>query len=232
MGSTVWRFYDTLRVFRGNGWDSLPALPTVLADACMVVTNTDHSRRLWVMGGSEHAERNKADVWTLNLDSPEDGWTPMPPLMDDRRWQSCTTTVLDGNIGILVVGGYYNGKSSMWLPLADRFGNSLEIFGPQRNNPRWEWLSSLSEERKWAPAAGYVGSHYTLAGGAAYGDDGVEMLFGRYWMRSRVKTHYKREFALESQFPATGSLTVDSGAGVPACRNLETSVQTRSDTSS
>merc|ERR1712107_822527 len=109
-----WRFYDTLRVFRSGSWEALPPLPYPVADACMAVT--------------------------MDLNSPSDGWTPMPPMLEARMWQQCTTTVIDGNIGILVVGGYYNGGSSMWLPLADRQGNSLEIFGPRRDLPKWEWL--------------------------------------------------------------------------------------------
>ena len=73
-----------------------------------------------------------------------------------------------------------------------RQGNSLEVFGPRRDLPKWEWLSSLSQviilikpnrshrsklfniqERKWLPAMGYVGEHLTLAGGGDYGDETV-----------------------------------------------------------
>ena len=76
----------------------------------------------------------------------------------------------------------------------------MEIFGPRRDLPKWEWLSALSQvsivvliisyqlyfganflikaafnyqERKWLPAMGYVGDHLTLAGGGDYGDETV-----------------------------------------------------------
>jgi hypothetical protein len=98
-------------------------------------------------------------------------------------------------LGILVVGGYYNGATSMWLPLADRHphpslpspsqGRTLQRFGPRLDAPQWEWLASLSKERKWAPAVGFVGDRLTLAGGGDYGDETVESLTGRSWRRSR-----------------------------------------------
>jgi len=196
-----WRFYDTFRVFRSGSWEALPPLPYPVADACMAVTTNGGRRRLWLMGGSDFPQRYKPEVFTMDLNSPSDGWTPMPPMLEARMWQQCTATVIEGNLGILVVGGYYNGGSSMWLPLADRQGNSLEVFGPRRDLPKWEWLSSLSQERKWLPAMGYVGEHLTLAGGGDYGDETVETLHGRDWRRSRVKMHYKREFAVGVSVP-------------------------------
>ena len=48
----------------------------------------------------------------------------------------------------MVVGGYYNGVTSMFLPLEDSRGASLEVFGPGRDSPRWEWLSGLTKVRR------------------------------------------------------------------------------------
>ena len=50
-----------------------------------------------------------------------------------------------GQRGILVTGGYYNGVSSMFLPLEDRGGRSLETFGSERNMPRWEYVGGLTK---------------------------------------------------------------------------------------
>ena len=47
--------------------------------------------------------------------------------------------------GLVVVGGYYNGLTSMFLPLEDMNGESLEKFGTGRDLPRWEWLSGLTK---------------------------------------------------------------------------------------
>ena len=43
------------------------------------------------------------------------------------------------------VAGYYNGVSTMFLPLEDARGRSLETFGHDRNMPRWEYLSGLTK---------------------------------------------------------------------------------------
>ena len=41
--------------------------------------------------------------------------------------------------------GYYNGRTSMFLPLEDAGGRSLETFGLARNMPRWEYVGGLSQ---------------------------------------------------------------------------------------
>ena len=41
--------------------------------------------------------------------------------------------------------GYYNGRTSMFLPLEDAGGRSLETFGLARNMPRWEYVGGLSK---------------------------------------------------------------------------------------
>ena len=62
----------------------------------------------------------------------------------------------------------------MFLPLeqAGPPHTSLETFGPGRDQPRWEWMSSLTKERKWGAAVGMIGSELALAGGGDYGDEG------------------------------------------------------------
>ena len=59
--------------------------------------------------------------------------------------QGCVAMEIAGRLGILVTGGYYNGTSSMFLPLEDRRGRSLETFGTQRNMPQWEYVGELTQ---------------------------------------------------------------------------------------
>ena len=59
--------------------------------------------------------------------------------------QGCVAMEIAGQHGILVTGGYYNGVSSMFLPLEDRGGRSLETFGNERNMPRWEYVGGLTK---------------------------------------------------------------------------------------
>ena len=87
----------------------------------------------------------------------------MPELPDARMWHGCVEAQVDGVqgkkfriltlfqppcAGIVVVGGYYNGVTSMFLPLESSRGESLEVFGPGRDSPRWEWLSGLTKVTK------------------------------------------------------------------------------------
>ena len=60
-------------------------------------------------------------------------------------FQGCVAMEIGGQQGILVTGGYYNGVSSMFLPLETRGGRSLETFGPERNMPRWEYVGGLTK---------------------------------------------------------------------------------------
>ena len=62
-------------------------------------------------------------------------------------FQGCVAMEIGNQQGILVTGGYYNGVSSMWLPLEARGGRSLETFGPERNMPRWEYVGGLTKVR-------------------------------------------------------------------------------------
>ena len=68
-------------------------------------------------------------------------------------FQGCVAMEIGGQQGILVTGGYYNGVSSMFLPLEDnrggRGGQSLETFGPERNMPRWEYVGGLTKVRTY-----------------------------------------------------------------------------------
>ena len=60
-------------------------------------------------------------------------------------FQGCVSMEIGGQQGILVTGGYYNGVSSMFLPLEARGGRSLETYGPERNMPRWEYVGGLTK---------------------------------------------------------------------------------------
>ena len=173
-------------------------------------------RRLWVIGGSNAPQRSKVEVFAKNLDDVDSSWIKMPDLPDKRMWPGCVVTSVGEQQGILVVGGYYNGVSSMFLPLQDSRGHSLETFGHNRNMPRWEYVGGLTkvhfitvkrekvffQERKWGFAFGYIGSSLAAAGGGDYGDETVDVLEHGSWRRSRVKMMVKREFSAGVTVPS------------------------------
>jgi len=199
-----WVYYNTVtRInMRTRTKERLPDLPVPLADACVVVT-TENRTRLWVLGGASTGTfRYHDDVFSLDLGNTTGGWRTMPKMPGARQWLACSTAVVDGEIGILAAGGYYNGGASMWLPLADRQGVSMERYGPNRDEPRWEWFSTMTEKRKWGPGLGYIGQNLAIAGGADYGDDTVDVLEGTEWRRSGVTMRYKREFLAAATVPS------------------------------
>jgi len=201
-GDTPWQFFSALRVLENGQWGTLPDLPEQLADTCLLVTDIGGRKRLWVFGGSNVPQRYRTEVYTKDLDSPNSDWVPMPELPDARMWHGCVVAEVDGVRGIVVAGGYYNGLTSMFLPLEDKRGSSLEVFGPGRDSPRWEWLSGLTKERKWGPAVGFIGPNLAVAGGGDYGDETVDLLVGSSWVRSEVVMNYKREFAVGVTVPS------------------------------
>ena len=140
-----WRYFTDLNVISNGRMESFGQLPEPLADFCMVITEAGGRRRLWVIGGSNKPQRYQVEVYAKNLDDPRSTWIKMPDLLDSRMWQGCISMELHGQKGILVIGGYYNGVSSMFLPLEDNFGQSLETFGLNRNMPRWEYSAGLTK---------------------------------------------------------------------------------------
>lgn len=58
-----------------------------------------------------------------------------------------------------MAGGYYNGISTMFLPLNGELGG-----GANNQTLEWEWLGSLPEERKWGAALGIIDGTLTIAG--------------------------------------------------------------------
>eukprot|EP00092_Neocalanus_flemingeri_P035956 GFUD01039149.1.p1 GENE.GFUD01039149.1~~GFUD01039149.1.p1 ORF type:complete len:358 (+),score=104.04 GFUD01039149.1:162-1076(+) len=205
-GSDPWEFFSALRVLEGRQWNILPDLPEKLADTCFLITGLGGRKRLWVFGGSNVPQRYRTEVYARDLTSPSfsssSPWVQMPELPDARMWHGCVTADVDGVKGIVVVGGYYNGVTSMFLPLEDNRGSSLEKFGSGRDLPRWEWLSGLTKERKWGPAVGFIGPNLAVAGGGDYGDETVDLLVGSSWVRSEVVMNYKREFSVGVTVPS------------------------------
>ena len=102
---------------------------------------------MWLIGGSNKPQRYRTDVYTKNVDDPHGTWIKMPDLLDARMWQGCVATEMHGQKGILVIGGYYNGVSSMFLALEDSSGQSREIYGLNRNMPKWEYVAGLTKVR-------------------------------------------------------------------------------------
>jgi len=201
--SKPWEFFSALSVLENRRWSRLRDLPEKLADSCILVTEMGRKRRLWAIGGSNVPQRYKTEVFALDLDNPGAEWQKMPELSDARMWHGCVATDVDGVRGIVVAGGYYNGVTSMFLPLESRRGESLETFGPNRNMPRWEWLSGLTKERKWGPAVGFIGQNFAVAGGGDYGDETVDLLQGSTWIRSKVVMNHKREFSVGVTVPSS-----------------------------
>ena len=140
-----WIYHSSLYSVTPSGLKTLGELPEPVADHCMLVTKSGARRRLWVIGGSSAPQRYKVEVFAKDVDVQNSSWTRMPDLIDKRMWQGCVETKLGYQTGILVVGGYYNGVSSMFLPLEDDRGRSLETFGLNRNMPRWEFVGGLTK---------------------------------------------------------------------------------------
>jgi len=197
-----WYWWHSLLKLDNNRWQKVVDLPEPLADACIVTTNTRGKRRLWIMGGSNVPQRYKSEVYSMDLDSSQPSWTRMTDMPEARMWHVCAFTEVNGEKGIVLAGGYYNGFSSMWLPLEDRNGNSLETHGLGGDQPRWEWFAGLTEERKWVAAIGQIGDEFTLAGGGPYGDNTLETLKDASFIRSRVLMRYKREFTAGVTVPS------------------------------
>jgi len=197
-----WFWWDSLLKLENDQWQKVVDLPEPLADACLVRTYLKGKRRMWLIGGSNSPQRYKSDVYSIELGSEQPEWKRMPNMPEERMWHVCAFTEVEGEKGILVAGGYYNGFSSMWLPLEDRNGNSLETHGLTGDQPRWEWFSTLTEERKWIAGLGKIGPYFALAGGGAYGDNTVEILSGNTFQRIGVEMRYKREFTAGVTVPS------------------------------
>ena len=114
-----------------------------------------------MIGGSNLTETHSKEVYSKNVDDPHGSWTKMPDLLDARRYHGCVATRMDGKNGILVIGGHGptrtndNGvmiwgwtMQSIFLALEDSSGQSLEIYGENRNMPRWEYVADLTKVRK------------------------------------------------------------------------------------
>ncbi len=52
----------------------------------------------------------------------------------------------------MVAGGYYDGQTSLFLPL------------PPSPTSSWRWLAKLPYQRKWGPALGTIDGVLTIAG--------------------------------------------------------------------
>ena len=155
-------------------------LPEPVADHCMLVTKSGVRRRLWVIGGSSAPQRYKVEVFAKDLDVHQSSWIRMPELLDKRMWQGCVETTLGYQTGILVVGGYYNGVSSMFLPLEDHRGRSLETFGLNRNMPRWEFVGGFTKVGRCRRC--YYSCHFQL------------QCLIRYWYQVFLDTHVRKIF--------------------------------------
>ncbi|XP_023330209.1 kelch-like protein 25 [Eurytemora carolleeae] len=193
-GSNVedWLYTSSINKLQNRRFEKIANLPEPIADGCIVVTNITGKHRLWLIGGSNIPQRYKSEVYSLDLGAGT--WSKQPDMPEQRMWPACIVTTVEGTLGILVAGGYFNGGSSIWLPLVDRNGISLETYELTLDQPRWEWLSSLTMARKWGSAIGYVNGKLTLAGGGDYGDNTIEHLIGRDWLKSNLTMKYKREF--------------------------------------
>jgi len=191
---TDWKYFDTIWTVLNNRLQQIGTLPEAMSDMCLVISNLLGKKYLWVIGGSTSPQRYKATVYRTNLDAATFTWEKMLDMPESRMWHRCVSTTIAQEKGILVIGGYYNGGSSMWLPLVNRHGASLETFGLNFNQPKWEWMSSLVDAKKWGAAAGIINGVVTLAGGGDYGSDSIETLAVRDFRASSLKLIQKREF--------------------------------------
>ena len=98
-----------------------------------------------------------------------------------------------------MAGGYYNGVTTMFLPMTSRLTSRSGPTGWE-----WEWMGALPKERKWGPAMGSVDGVLTIAGGFDYGDETMDEFDPEagQWIRSESKKlAFKREFASHTTVP-------------------------------
>ncbi|XP_071744613.1 uncharacterized protein [Lepeophtheirus salmonis] len=187
-GTGSWDYLKDIQV-----WDSesklwihpYPPLPYAIADACVFT----YGSRVIIIGGSNGMYQYSDDpgrVWVLVNNTWRDDI--VPPILGPRMWHSCEVIHKGNEVGFMLVGGYYNGFSTMYWPLD----------GPRH----WEWMGPLTEDRKWKPAIGLVNGQLIVATGGNYGDNRIEVYDGeRHWTLRRDKLRYKREYAGHTKVP-------------------------------
>ncbi|XP_059088568.1 calicin-like [Tigriopus californicus] len=192
--NATWQYNAITRI-----WNPLHDLETPTADGCLLALHGD----LIFVGGSigrYRYESEPSNVWVLRKGASSWEKNLVKPLLAPRMWQSCLITNYASQIGIMVVGGYYNGISAMFLPLT-------EFHQAKRGalSTDWQWVGSLPEDRKWGPALGLVNGILTVAGGQDYGDNTIDELSeeNSFWRRSTGKTlKWKREFSSHVTVPS------------------------------
>lgn len=175
---------------RARRWWKLPDLERATADACLIF----HDSTLYLIAGATAKYLYAHDPSKVAVLRPEfSAWnySVVGELLAPRMWQACVVSTIDGEEGIVVAGGYYNGITTMFMP----------FHGPSRNT--WRWMGGLPEERKWGAALGHVDGALTIAAGIDYGDDTIDVYDGSQWSRDpNRKLAHKREFSAHATVPS------------------------------
>ncbi len=196
----LWRYSnETWRYdLDGGRWTRLPDLNEPTADGCLVSI----AGHLIYIGGSDARYRYADDpskAWVLLRGSNRWRDDIFAPLLAPRMWHACHVTRVGREVGVLLIGGYYNGKAGMFLPLNSDFDRRRH-----RRPIRWRWFAQLPAERKWGAALGTINGQLAIAGGRNYGDNTVDVFdenYGRWIRSSKMFLRGKREFASHATVP-------------------------------
>ncbi|MDD4017043.1 MAG: sodium/solute symporter [Kiritimatiellae bacterium] len=175
---------STSRVFLLT-WDAAQkqAVETALPDfPCGVRLGAAASKdnRVYAVGG-EYDGALPSDVWTLDLDAPQAGWSPLPPLPGAKGRMETVAFVQNGDQKrkfLYVIGGYAKNAEGLIQSLTD--GYAYDLARPAVSG-RWHPMSSACPKGSDAPAWPLIGAgcvtvgdqHALVFGGldAAYFDE-------------------------------------------------------------
>ena len=94
-------------------------VPFIPADSCLVAFAGDLLLVAGATAGRYRYAHDPSVVQVLLRGARAWRTDVLPPLPAQRMWQACVVTEMDGEVGLYVAGGYYNGRSTMFLPLTN-----------------------------------------------------------------------------------------------------------------
>ena len=102
--SNQWKYQTEARVYnkRDNLWRTLQPLPLPIADACLLVLNSN----LIFSGGAKarhsyaHDPESKSKILTLNVSDSAGDWSSQkfPAMLGNRKWHGCTMANINDEV--------------------------------------------------------------------------------------------------------------------------------------
>ena len=119
--------------------------------------------RVYVACG-EVAETLTSDVWTLDLDAPQTGWRPLPPLPGPKGRMEPVAFVQNGDQKktlLYVIGGYANNADGIIQSRVDGF--AYDLAQPDTSG-RWSPVAPACPKGSDAPAWPLIGAQCVMSG--------------------------------------------------------------------